>query len=175
MITVLVAEGIGSVTNQFQLFRVNTVILFEYCLHFILFLKIIKWKKGSRVIRGLLIVFILAWSITAIWIQPISSTLMSYPYVLGAVSLLTCVLIYFYELLVFKPAPNRLFKNFYSPIFAALFIWLATELPIFASFNYIIEHKLTVKELPWLKLKIYATRLYYLSYPIALLLWKKAD
>jgi len=91
------------------------------------------------------------------------------PYLFGATSILTCVLMYFHQEIVQGNTDVPILKRFYPLIFGGLFIWIAVDVPVMTSIDYLVANNLNDELMPFLKVKQYAGIFYYLCYPLALI------
>jgi len=91
------------------------------------------------------------------------------PYTIGALFILISVLMYFHQYLVVEQNDGSFVKSFFPLILAGLFVWIAAEVPLMTSIEYMVKNGLQDKLLPFYYTKIFANALYYFCYPIGLL------
>lgn len=125
--------------------------------------------RSKKVIAALLVSYVLttaAFSVAA-YLADVGHYFI--PYTAGALFILASILLYFHQDLVVEQNEGSLLQRFYPLIFAGLFIWIAAEIPIMTSIEFLKDAEVPETVMVMMYAKIVASAVYYLCYPAAII------
>lgn len=151
----------------------NVSLHLEIVFYAIIFYFLIQGNTRKLFLKIFFFIFSGFTIINALFIQSLDVGYSNYSFILGSVFILVSILFYFYEQLQ-DDGYRFVFKNFWVWYAAALFVFLATEIPFMSILNHYLETKADFSEvLPIVKLKIIISSFYYLSFSLAYFLCRK--
>ncbi len=157
-----------SVINPFGRIKANNLSMhIELVFYLLILYAILQTKKYKALVISTLVAFVLFSIVNALVLQPLDAAYSNFSFVFGSLGVLLSILFYFKEQLQ-GDGFRRVFHNFWFWFAAALFVFLATEIPIMSILNYLLHtHQNAAAALPIMKLKLIVSSLYYLSVSIA--------
>lgn len=153
----------------YEIFLINLVIGVEMFLYMFFYLTLMKVSVNGRIMMFYMGFFLLIWLVDSIFFHSIFSEIQSYVYIAGAAGVLVFILAYMHQDLLKSERADPISKRYFLWISGALFIYLATEIPIMTIFAYMVKNSITISAMPIFKVKFAITMFYYLTFPIALL------
>ena len=116
----------------------NVSMLIELTFYFTILHFLIQNVKRKTYLKVFFLIYLVYAIVNALFIQPLDNGYSNYSFVLGSVFILICILFYFIEQLE-GDGYRTVFKNFWVWYAAALFIFLATEIPIMSLLNHLLQ------------------------------------
>lgn len=151
-----------------NLLLLNGVIVVEFVCYAIFY----RWSIGTRSHRRVIEVGVLLYGalvcLNSAFLQPATSTIQTYSYILGALLVLICILLYFHEVIVTSTSSIPLHRRYYMWISVGLFLFLSAEIPVMMILNYMIGHGISTSEWPIFQVKLLVSIVYYSTYLIGL-------
>jgi hypothetical protein len=154
--------------SSVHLLLINSVVVVEMCCYALFY----RWSISTRRHRKLIdlgsVLFIVLAICNSLYLQPLLGAIQTFTYILGALLVLSCVLLYFHEVIMISPSTVPLHRRYYLLISGGLFIFLAAEIPVMMILNYMIDHDISVAEWPIINVKMITSSLYYSTYAFGL-------
>ncbi|MCB0794869.1 MAG: hypothetical protein KDB88_09040 [Flavobacteriales bacterium] len=182
LVFLLLLVVLGESLNKFQvlpsqatsLVTVNSLVLVEWLCYAVFFqwsISTLKFRRMILIGLGLLGLFAI---VNTLFLQSMTATIQTYTYILGALFILGCILLFFHEILLVQEVVVPLHRRYYLWISAGLFLFLAADIPVMMILNYMIEHKISPADWPVMNVKMAASSLYYSTYAVGLL-WARTE
>lgn len=148
----------------------NVTMFIEILFYLLIFYFSLRGRTQKKIIKWFFVVFIFSTIMNNVFIQPIDTNYSNYSFILGSVFVLFSILFFFREQLS-GDGYRTIFKNYWFWYAAALFVFLASEIPIISIVNYQLQSKCDISVAIYIfNMKIFTGYLYYLSFSVAYLL-----
>jgi len=181
MVAVVLTESLGKYGHMLNLavherFIISNISMWiEGLFFYLIFIGLIQNMKARKVLIVLCVFHTLLFISGHFWWQPIHQEFSTYAFIIGAFGVLVAILLYFYERLKLQ-STESIFTNFWTWFAMGLFIFLAGEIPIMSTINYLSNHpEIVVKVKPILMLKYSLSTIYYIMFLVGLLCMTKTS
>jgi hypothetical protein len=171
LLLVVIAESLTMfrVFPDHHLLIINCIIGLQMALYMFFYLSLMKKGKFGKFMIGYLIFFLIFWLLDSIAFQSITEELQTFVYIAGAAGVLGFILAYVHQDLLKTDRVAPPHTRFFLWISGALFFYLATELPVMAMLEYMIQNDIGTSAMPIFLVKYIVSFIYYATYPISLI------
>jgi hypothetical protein len=160
--------------TSWHVLLINSIVVTEIVCYALFYRWSISNRRHCTMIDIGSILFIVLAICNSLFLQPLLGAIQTYTYILGALLVLSCILLYFNEVIMISSSTFPLHRRYYLLISTGLFVFLAAEIPIMMILNYMVAHDISVADWPIIHVKMITSTFYYSIYAFGLL-WAKME